>query len=58
MWSRETTDDVNLVYGKGGWCDMCSSEKARVQVGGADYLEDTSSVYVWERSVRARERES
>ena len=25
MWSRETTDDVNLVEGKGEWCDMCSS---------------------------------
>ncbi len=37
---------------------MCSSGIARVRAGGADYLEETSSVCVWERGVRARERES
>ena len=57
MWSRETTDDVNLVYGKGEWCDMCSSGIARVRAGGADYLEETSSVCVGEGCESERKRE-
>ena len=36
---------------------MCSSGIAWVRAGGADYLEETSSVCVGERGVRARERE-
>ena len=44
MWSRETTNDVNLVQGKGEWCDMCSSGIGWVRAGGADYLEETSIV--------------
>ena len=38
---------------------MCSSEIARVRAGGADYLEETSSVCVGEgcESERKRERE-
>ena len=39
---------------------MCSSEIARVRAGGADYLEETSSVCVGEgcESERERERDS
>ena len=58
-WSRETTDDVNLVYGKGEWCDMCSSEIARVRAGGGEQtIWKRHRVCVWERGVRARGRES
>ena len=56
MGSRETTDDVNLVEGKGEWCDICSSEIARVRAGGADYLEETSSVCVGEGCESERKR--
>ena len=36
---------------------MCSSEIARVRVGGADYLEETSSVCVGEGCESERKRE-
>ena len=36
---------------------MCSSEIARVRAGGADYLEETSSVCVGEGCESERERE-
>ena len=36
---------------------MCSSEIARVWAGGADYLEDTSSVCVGEGCASERKRE-
>ena len=36
---------------------MCSSEIARVRAGGADYLEDTSSVCVGEGCESERKRE-
>ena len=36
---------------------MCSSEIARVQAGGADYLEETSSVCVGEGCESERKRE-
>ena len=36
---------------------MCSSEIARVRAGGADYLEETSSVCVWVRVWSERKRE-
>ena len=36
---------------------MCSSETTRVRAGGADYLEETSSVCVGEGCVRERKRE-
>ena len=36
---------------------MCSSEIARVRAGGADYLEETSSVCVGEGSESERKRE-
>ena len=36
---------------------MCSSEIARVQAGGADYLEETSSVCVGEGWESERKRE-
>ena len=36
---------------------MCSSEIARVRAGGADYLEETSSVCVGERCESERKRE-
>ena len=36
---------------------MCSSEIARVWAGGADYLEETSSVCVGEGCESERERE-
>ena len=36
---------------------MCSSEIARVRAGGADYLEETSSVCVGEGCGSERERE-
>ena len=36
---------------------MCSSEIARVRAGGADYLEETSSVCVCGRGVCEREEE-
>ena len=36
---------------------MCSSEIARVRVGGADYLEQTSSVCVGEGCESERKRE-
>ena len=55
MWSRETTNDVNLVSGKGEWCDMCSSGIAWVRAGGRLFGRDIDCV--WERGVRARERE-
>ena len=37
---------------------MCSSEIPRVRAGGADYLEETSSVCVGEGCESERERES
>ena len=37
---------------------MCSSEIARVRAGGADYLEETSSVCVGEGCESERERAS
>ena len=36
---------------------MCSSEIARVRAGGADYLEETSSVCVGEGCERERQRD-
>ena len=36
---------------------MCSSEIARVRAGGADYLEETSSVCVGEGCESERKRE-
>ena len=36
---------------------MCSSEKARVRAGGADYLEETSSVCGGEGCESERKRE-
>ena len=36
---------------------MCSSEIARVRAGGADYLEETSSMCVGEGCESERERE-
>ena len=36
---------------------MCSSEIARVRAGGADYLEETSSVCVGEGCKSERKRE-
>ena len=53
MWNRKTPNDVNLVSGKGEWCDMCNSGIAGERAGGADYLEDTS--IVCGRGVRERE---
>ena len=55
MWSRETTNDVNLVQGNGQWCDMCSSRIACVRAGGSRLFERDIEC-VWERGVRARER--
>ena len=55
MLSRVTTNDVNLVYGKGEWCDMCSSGIAWVRAGSRLFGRDIESVC--ERGVRASERE-
>ena len=63
VWSRETTNDVNLVYGRGNGMTcvskidkgMCSSGIAWVRVGSKLFGRDIECV--WERGVRARERE-
>jgi hypothetical protein len=62
MWRRETTNDVNLVgKGNGVTCvskrekGMCSSGIAWVRAGSRLFGRDIKCV--WERGVRARERE-